>query len=82
MTNDPHPNQLEELKRLLWSLNRRARWLTVAVVLLVLAVLVLAACEYGDLVSWYSLDPLVYGGTSTAFALLGFAFGWFARKWV
>jgi hypothetical protein len=80
MTNDPDPTQREELHRLLRTLDRRVRRLMVVMVLLVLAVLVLAACVFGDLVSWYSLDPLMYGGASIAFALLGFAFGWYARR--
>jgi len=46
---------------------------------MVLAVLLAASAVYGSLADYFSGDALFYGATSIGAALLGFAFGWFAR---
>ena len=78
--NDRDTDRHEELREILLSLRRRVRWLTGAVALMALAMLLLAAYVLGDLISWYAFDPLLYGGVSVGSALLGFAFGWFVRR--
>lgn len=62
------------------SMHRRLRRLVVAVTLLALAVFLLAAIQYGSLVNYFAGDTLLYGGTLTGAALLGFGFGWFAGR--
>ena len=77
--NDQDANPREELVEVLRDMERRLRRLTVAVVLMALALLLVASAVYGSLVNYFSGDVLLYGGTSIGAALLGFAFGWFAR---
>lgn len=60
-------------------MQRWLRRLTVTAVLMVLGLLLVASAVYGSLVNYFSGDALFYGATSTGAALLGFAFGWFAR---
>ncbi|OHB81093.1 MAG: hypothetical protein A2V98_08215 [Planctomycetes bacterium RBG_16_64_12] len=78
--NDPDPNRQRELDEILLALDKRVRRLTVTVVLLVLAVFLLTAAVFGSLVNYYDGDPMLFGGASVGGVLLGFAFGWFARK--
>ena len=62
------------------ALGRRLRVLTVAVILLTLAALLLTMSVYGSLVNYFSTDALLFGGATVGAALLGFGFGWFARR--
>ena len=78
--NEPNEGRHQELHELLLALQKRVQKLTVAVVLMVLALFLLAAAVFGSLVNYHSGDPMLFGGASMGAALLGFAFGWFARK--
>jgi len=77
--NAPDPNRQEEIYEALQSVRRRVRGLTVAVVLLVLMVVLLTASVYGYLINFMAGDAALFGGSTIGAALLGFAFGWFAR---
>lgn len=61
----------EELSRLRRSIRR----LTVLVSLLTLAVFLCSAAVFGELVNYFSFDPMLYGGASAGAAILGFIFG-------
>ena len=76
---DADPN-LQEILQTLRSLERQVRWLTVVVSVMVLAMFLLAAAVFGSLVNYFAFDRVLYGGVSAGCAVLGFAFGWFARR--
>jgi hypothetical protein len=69
--------------RLLESIRRRVQGLTVAVVLMALAVFVLTAAVFGYLVDFHGGEGLLVGSTAIGTAVLGFLFGlgvgWFVR---
>jgi hypothetical protein len=73
------PETQTDAVTLLQQLHRRVRRLTVAVVVLVLAVLLNTAAIYGDLVNYFGRDRMLQGGAAMGAAVLGFLFGWFAR---
>ncbi len=58
------------------SVRRRLRQLTVAVVLMTLALFLTCAAVFGYLVNYFSLDPILYGGVTAGAAILGFIVGW------
>lgn len=64
----------------LQSLRRVTGKLTVAVVFMALAVLLLAAAVFGDLINYMAGDVMVFGGVSAGAAILGFVFGVFAGR--
>ncbi|MDY0168298.1 MAG: hypothetical protein RBS80_17245 [Thermoguttaceae bacterium] len=72
-----HP---EEFHALLDSVRGRVRTLTVAVMIMALALLLAAAAMFASLVNYFAGDAMVFGGISVGAALLGFAFGWIARR--
>lgn len=80
MTDADPKQQPEELSEMLERLLRRVRALSVAVVLMALALFVLTAAIFGYLVEWHAFEPLLFGGAAVGCALLGFAFGWFAGR--
>lgn len=69
-----------ELHRMLRSTSARLRQLTVAVVLMALALFVFSAVGYGYLVEYHSMEPLLVGSALSAAALVGFGFGFFAGR--
>jgi len=77
--SDADPSGLEELRKMLESLVKRVRRLTVAVVMMVLALFLLAAAIFGHLVNYFALDPALFGGATIGAAVVGFFFGLFAR---
>ena len=78
--NDDDLKQREELHRLLESVRRRLRKLTVAVMLMTLMLILTVAVVFGDLVNYFAADAMMLGGVSAGAAILGFAFGWVARR--
>jgi hypothetical protein len=78
--NDPDPIRQEELLKLLRSCDKRIGRLTVAVVLMALAVFLLFWANFGFLANYFGGDPLLFGGVAVAAALLGFGSGWFAGR--
>lgn len=69
----------DDLDQILRSVRRRLRQLTVAVVLMTLALFLTCAAVFGNLVNWFGGDPALYGGSLGGAAIVGFLFGWFAR---
>ncbi len=84
MTNSPDaPTErpkADEGTAAIRSIQARLRALTVAVWILALAVLLTGAAVFGNLVNYFAGEPLMFGGASVGAALLGFAFGWLARR--
>jgi membrane associated rhomboid family serine protease len=66
----------EELRRL----RRSVRRLTVLTALLTLAVFLCSAAVFGELVNYFSFDPILYGGVAAGAAVLGFVFGFVAGR--
>jgi hypothetical protein len=73
------PTRQEDPQSVLQSVRRRLRQLTVAVVLMTLALFLMCAAVFGNLVNWFGRDPALFGGSLAGAAILGFLFGWFAR---
>ncbi len=69
-----------ELRRMLRSICARLRQLTVAVVLMALALFTFTAVGYGYLVEYHSMEPLLLGSALSAAALVGFGCGFFAGR--
>jgi membrane associated rhomboid family serine protease len=78
--NETDQRHADELQAVLQSLRRRMRALTVAVLLMTLALLLTVAAVFGQLVNWFAGDVLLQGGVAVGAALLGFFFGWIARR--
>ncbi len=76
-SNSPPP---EELHGAIQSIQARLRALFVAVMVMALALILAAGAMFGSLVNYFAGDALMFGGVSVLAALLGFAFGWFARR--
>ena len=70
----------ERLDASLRSIPRRLRTLTVAVILMAVPAVLNTASVQGSLVNDYGGDAALFGGSTTAAALTGFAPGWFARR--
>jgi hypothetical protein len=69
----------EDPQSVLQSVRRRLRQLTVAVVLMTLALFLTCAVVFGQVVNYFGFDRALYGGTLAGATILGFLFGWFAR---
>jgi Sec-independent protein secretion pathway component TatC len=76
-TDPQRPQQLDDL---LQSLRRRLRNLTVAVILMTLMLILTVASVFGYLVDYHGGEAALFGGATVGAALLGFAFGWVARR--
>ncbi|MDZ7618749.1 MAG: hypothetical protein U1E05_17225 [Patescibacteria group bacterium] len=79
MTN-PNATPTEELNGAVRVILKRLRVLAVAVLIMALALLLTTAAVFGSLVNYFAGDALMFGGVTVAAALLGFVFGWFARR--
>ena len=77
--NDRDPTRQEDPQSVLQSVQRRLRQLTVAVVLMTLALFLTCAMVFGERVSYFAGQASLYGGSLAGTAVLGFLFGWFAR---
>ena len=78
--NDSDLNRPENLQETLQILAKRVRRLTMAVIIMALALFVLTGIVLVYLVDFHAEDPLLYGGASIGTALVGFLLGWFARR--
>ena len=77
--SSPETNDLEELRGTIEGLARRIRRLTVAVIMMVLALFLLAAAVYVDLLNYFGFDGALFGAATIGAAVVGFLFGLFAR---
>jgi hypothetical protein len=80
VTNPNSPDSLECLRDLLISVRRRLGKLTVAVLLLCLAVMLCAAAIFGNLLNYFGGDSMLGGAIFCVAALLGFGLGWYAGR--
>jgi uncharacterized membrane protein (DUF485 family) len=78
--NENDQQHANELQAVLQSLRRRMRALTVAVLLMTLALLLTVAVMFGYVVDFHAGEALLQGGVAVGAALLGFLFGWIARR--
>ena len=80
----PDPDSRESRRPLLESVYRRVQALTVAVVLMALALFLVVAVVFGFLVEFHGGEAALVGGTAVGTALLGFFFGlgvgWVVRR--
>jgi hypothetical protein len=76
----PRPDEYAQLREGIESIKRRLARLTVAVSLMTLVLILTVSVVFGDLVNYFSFDPLMWGGATAGAAVLGFALGWFARR--
>jgi hypothetical protein len=77
---DPDPISPEDLGQVLDSMRRRLGRLTVAVVLMALALFLTAAVVHGQLSNYFAGQATLVGGVAVAAALVGFGLGWFAGR--
>ena len=70
----------EHLRSTLTSVRGRLRVLTVAVILLTMMLVINTVTIWGSLVNYFGSDVMLVGWGTTGAALLGFGFGWFARR--
>jgi uncharacterized membrane protein YkvI len=72
-----HPNSLEaELLRI----RRRLSWLTTAIFFLAFAFLLFVAAAYGAIVDYHASEGKLIAGACTGGTVMGFLFGWLARR--
>lgn len=79
-TAQPAGPRDEPMVELLESIRRRLGRLLVAVSLMTLALILTAAAVFGHLVTYFGRDVMLWGGSTAGAAVLGFVFGWFARR--
>ena len=77
--SDGENGNSDRLEKALTAMRRQIRRLTVAVVLMMLALVLLAAGVYGSLINYFDGDAMLFGGATIAAAFVGFLFGWFTR---
>lgn len=59
---------------------RRLRWLTAGVFLVALALLFNVAAVFGAIIEFHAGEGILIGSASAGGAVMGFAFGWLARR--
>lgn len=59
---------------------RQLRWLSVAVIALIMAVGFNTAAVYGTIIEFHAGEGLLIGSASGSGIALGFIFGWFAHR--
>jgi membrane associated rhomboid family serine protease len=78
------PRQPQDLAKSLQSVRWWLRGLTVAVLLMTLALLLTVAAVFGSLVNYFDGDASLFGGVAVGAAVLGFGFGllagWLLRR--
>ena len=77
---EQQPKREEEILQALQSVRSRLSRLTVAVMLMVLAVLLSTVAVFGQLVNYFASDPLLWGAIGVGGALAGFVLGWIAGR--
>ncbi len=61
-------------------IEQRLRWLTVAVFLVALALLFNVAAVFGAIIEFHAGEGILIGSASAGAAVMGFVFGWLARR--
>ena len=61
-------------------IEQRLRWLTVAVFLVALALLFNVAAVFGAIIEFHAGEGILIGSASVGAAVMGFVFGWLARR--
>ncbi len=74
------PQERDELVEDLRSVQRRLGCLTVAVMVMTLFWMITVAAVFGSLANYFDGDATFFGGSCIGAALLGFGFGWVARR--
>lgn len=74
------PKQQDELHEVLQSVRKHLNWMTVAVLLMILAVLLQVAAKFGELCNWFAGDAMLVGGSAVGAAVLGFVLGFIAGR--
>jgi uncharacterized membrane protein YkvI len=64
----------------LLKIRRRLSWLTTAIFLLALAFLLFVAAAYGAIVDYHASEGKLIAGACTGGTVMGFLFGWLARR--
>jgi hypothetical protein len=64
----------------LQTIKRRMAWLITAVFLVALALLFVVSAVFGAIVDFHYGESLVIGGACASGAVMGFLFGWLARR--
>jgi len=77
---EPDPKPQDELHEVLQSVRSRLGRLTVAVLLMILAVLLSTSAIFGQLADWHGEEPLLLGGSAVGAAVLGFILGFVAGR--
>lgn len=70
----------DEVREVLESVRKRLGRMTVAVMLMILAVIVSTAAIFGQLVDWHGGEPLLIGSAGIGTAVLAFVLGFIAGK--
>jgi MFS-type transporter involved in bile tolerance (Atg22 family) len=69
-----------EILTALKNVRRRMKVLTVAVILMALAVFAMAGTVFGFLTNYFSGEGMMYGSSLVGAAMVSFWCGWFARR--
>jgi hypothetical protein len=77
---EPADDRPDETQQLLRSVRRQLGRLSIVLAVMILVLALLTASVYGNLVNYFAGEPLMWGSTLLAAALVGFALGWFARS--
>ena len=73
-------NVPEDLQQALKPMQRQIRWLTVVVIILAMFLALTAMAIFGTLIDYFAGDATLFGSATVGAALLGFGFGWMARR--
>jgi len=70
----------EEIREALEPMRRQIQRLTVMVILMTMMLTLTMISVFGLLVDYFAGDPLLFGGATAGAAMIGFGFGWMARR--
>jgi len=78
--NPNEQNVPENLQQALEPLQQQIRRLTVRVTILTMILTLTVISVFGSLVNYFDGDASLFGSATVGAALMGFAFGWLARR--
>jgi uncharacterized membrane protein YkvI len=76
----PPISDLPALLSELAAIRRRLKWLTTAVFLVAFALLLVVASVFGAIVDFHTGESKLVAGACTGGTVMGFLFGWLARR--